>query len=957
MSLYYANVTGLRSKTTRLFNGSADASFDVVCLTETWLCGGISDAELFNPDYLVFRRDRHGSSLDSSVGGGVLCAIRRCIPCRSVAVPRCDDLELLCSALMLPQKCIFVVVVYIPPRSAPAIYERLAACIESITGSMHPRDEMLLFGDFNLPSVDWLPSLDDYDLSPVFTTAPQYAVSFIEGLLSSGLSQSTTICNDNGRFLDLIFSTDPTNVSVRRCQTPLVPETGHHPALHVIVSLDTSLPNCSVPLDFCYNFKKADFSHLNSLLANCDWSSVLDERDIDCAIRSFYVILSHCFLHCVPICKAGGTRSYPPWFNDELRNLKNRKSKAWKKFCDSRSDVDYESYSSLRSEFVSHLETLYSLYLENIRLSLRDDPKRFWSFVNSKRKSDGYPSSFSFGDIVSDDPQMISDLFGDFFATAFLADDCDTPNCDLSSSFSHLTKLSPTSLSFNDLFIDEALLLKRISSIADSFSPGPDGVPAAFVKRCGVSLAPILCYLFNLSLSSGIFPKTWKLSHIVPLHKKGPIFNISNYRPIANLCCLAKIFESLICDTLSFHCKPFLQSFQHGFLGGKSTSTNLLDFSNFCLSNIEYGKQIDCIFTDFSKAFDRINHRILLLKLSMLGFPSLFVQWLCSYLSGRSQRVSFRGALSKEIFNLSGVPQGSHLGPLLFIIFINDVSLVLSNARILCYADDAKIFRVVSSEYDCSLLNSDLSAFSSWCKLNQLPLNIDKCTYMHFTRSNTVISFNYTIDGCSLQKLDSVKDLGVWFNSQFSFNIHIDTIISKANSTLGFVKRWSKEFNDPYVTRILYCTFVRPILEYACLVWSPSCRTQVRRLEAVQKRFLRFALRDLPWTNPFVLPPYEDRLKLLSLQTLETRRINAQVVFAMDCMLGRINSPEIVSFFSVTVPARSLREHSFFHVPFHRTNYGMSEPITSMSRASNHVFHVLDFNLTRSELKNRLRWG
>lgn len=956
MSLYYANVTGLRSKTSRLFNGSADASFDVICLSETWLCGGISDAELLSSEYLVFRRDRHGSALDSPVGGGVLCAVRRDIPCRSVAVADCGDLELLCVSLMLPQRYIFVVVVYIPPRSVPAIYERFAGCIESITGSMHPRDELLLCGDFNLPSVDWLPSPDDCDLSPIFTTAPQHVVSFVESLLSSGLSQSSGICNDSGRFLDLIFSTDATNTSVRLCQTPLVPETGHHPALHIILSLDSSLPISSIPLDFCYNFKKADFSLLNSILTSCDWSPVLEERDIDCAIHSFYIILTRSFLHCVPICKAGGTRSCPPWFNDELRQLKNRKSKAWKRFCDSRTDEDYDSYSSLCSQFAALLESSYNLYLEHMRLSLRDDPKRFWSFVNSKRKSDGYPASMCFGDIISDDPQTISDLFGDFFATAFLADDCDFSNCDISSrAFSHLTKLPPTSLSFNDLFIDEAMLLKRISCIADSFSPGPDGVPAAFIKRCGVSLASVLCYLFNLSLSSGIFPKTWKLSHIIPLHKKGPLCDISNYRPIANLCCLAKIFESLICDTLSFHCKPFLQSFQHGFLGGKSTSTNLLDFSNFCLSNIESGKQIDCIFTDFSKAFDRINHRILLLKLSMLGFPSLFVNWLHSYLYGRSQRVSFRGALSREIFNLSGVPQGSHLGPLLFIIFINDVSLVLSNARILCYADDAKIFRVISSEHDSFILNSDLAAFFSWCKLNQLPLNIDKCTYMRFSRSKTLISFDYTIDGCPLQKLDTVKDLGVWFNSHFSFNNHIDAIISKANSTLGFVKRWSKEFNDPYVTRILYCTFVRPILEYACLVWSPSCRTHVHRLEAVQKRFLRFSLRGLPWINPFILPPYEDRLKLLSLQSLEQRRTNAQVVFAMDCMLGRINSPEIVSFFSVSVPTRSLRDHSLFHVPFHRTNYGRSEPITSMSRASNLVSHVLDFNLSRSELKNRLR--
>lgn len=504
-----------------------------------------------------------------------------------------------------------------------------------------------------------------------------------------------------------------------------------------------------------------------------------------------------------------------------------------------------------------------------------------------------------------------------------------------------------------DLHIDEATIIKYASEISGSYADGPDGIPAVVIKMCCPVLAPILKHIFNLSLITGVFPSMWKLSTITPLHKKGKRGDVINYRPIANLSCIGKLFESIVCDVMQFHCKNIIGPFQHGFTKGRSTTTNLLEFSAYCIPSIEAGYQVDSIMTDFSKAFDRLNHNLLISKLSRLGFPQQFVNWLTSYLVNRSQKVLFRNVLSSEIANTSGVPQGSHLGPLLFILFINDVGTILSDSSLLIYADDAKIFRAVQSPDDCQLLQDDLSRFHSWCESNGMSLNVGKCSTITFTRKKSPIVANYTVGGSILSRVSKIKDLGVIFNSQFSFGDHLEYVVNKANAMLGFVKRWSKEFNDLHVTKTLYCTFVRSIMEYASQVWDPFCDVHIRRIESVQRRFLRFALRGLPWNNPLMLPPYEDRLRLLPLESLESRRRNSKIVFVFKILSGVVESPSLLGNFGFSIPTRSTRNYSPLHLRSHRTNYGYNEPITSMSRLFNASYYNIDFNLSVSQVKAR----
>lgn len=228
--------------------------------------------------------------------------------------------------------------------------------------------------------------------------------------------------------------------------------------------------------------------------------------------------------------------------------------------------------------------------------------------------------------------------------------------------------------------------------LKDSLGVGPDLVPPAILKKCAQSLSGPLTVVFNKSLFAGIFPHVWKLSHITPIFKSGSRKQITNYRSIAILPSVGKLFESLLTTSISPAFSHVISSCQHGFVRGRSTCTNLTEFTSFALQSIESGKQVDVVYTDFSKAFDRIHHGILFRKLENLGVHSSLLAWIKSYLTDRSQYIMIQGRHSRVFRVKSGVPQGSHLGPLLFILFINDIVESLQHCRCLLFADDSKLF-------------------------------------------------------------------------------------------------------------------------------------------------------------------------------------------------------------------------------------------------------------------------
>lgn len=271
--------------------------------------------------------------------------------------------------------------------------------------------------------------------------------------------------------------------------------------------------------------------------------------------------------------------------------------------------------------------------------------------------------------------------------------------------------------------------------------------------------------MFNASLSSGYFYDLWKESYIIPLHKSGSRFEVKNYRGIAKLSAIPKLFEKLITCRLVHSIGGIISKSQHGFVRGRSTATNLLEFSSCVFTAFSQKLQTDVIYTDFSKAFDTVNHNLLIHKLDLIGFPTRLLMWISSYLSGRTQRVKFRSKVSYEVNVTSGVPQGSHLGPILFVLYLNDLPSCIHSSRILMYADDVKLFFSHASISDSTILQDDFTRLVHWCDANNMSLNLMKCKTMSFSRI-TSSRTRYFIRDYELEKVTSFKNLDIIFDDK-----------------------------------------------------------------------------------------------------------------------------------------------------------------------------------------------
>ena len=343
-------------------------------------------------------------------------------------------------------------------------------------------------------------------------------------------------------------------------------------------------------------------------------------------------------------------------------------------------------------------------------------------------------------------------------------------------------------------------------------------------------------------------------------------------------------------------------------------------------------------------AFDRIYHDIALKKFKNLGFSTRLCSWLESYLKQRKLQVKISTTLPQEFTNYSGVPQGSNLGPIMFILFFNDATNLFTGSYKLVYADDFKMYAEVKSLADCDTLQSRLEQFATWCIVNRMTLSVEKCVTISFHHkvSREAYYYNYTIAGHSLERVETVKDLGVYLDSDLSFRQHQQFVIDKANRQLGFLFKIAQEFDDPLCLRSLYFAFVRSHLESSAVIWSPYHATWIRRIESIQRKFVWYALRNLRWLNPFDLPPYAARCKLLGITTLEKRRKVSKAVFAAKLLSTETDCSSLLEQLNVSAQSRCLRA-GFLRRPLVRTDYLLNSPLHSMSAIFNEYFHLFEF--------------
>ena len=371
---------------------------------------------------------------------------------------------------------------------------------------------------------------------------------------------------------------------------------------------------------------------------------------------------------------------------------------------------------------------------------------------------------------------------------------------------------------------------------------GPDEISGKLLKTVGSEISEIYTFLFQTSLNQGKIPNDWKRAKIMPIFKKGDKSKPENYRPISLTSISCKLLEHIIYSNIINHLEKHkvLNDIQHGFRHRRSCESQLIsvtnDFSN-CLNN---RSQIDSILLDFSKAFDKVDHKGLLMKLKHYGISGNLLEWIRSFLLNRQQTVLVDGKESKELSVLSGVPQGTVLGPLFFLIYINDINENLTpGTNLRLFADDSFLYREIRTTNDCRILQKDLNSLQNWELKWKMEFRPSKCQFLRITNKKRPIKSDYNIHQTKVIETDNSKYLGVIIDSKLNWKEQIKAVCKKSNAVLAFLKR--NLLNSPrYIKECAFKALVKPILEYGGCVWDPHLKVQVEELERVHKNAARY---------------------------------------------------------------------------------------------------------------------
>ena len=452
--------------------------------------------------------------------------------------------------------------------------------------------------------------------------------------------------------------------------------------------------------------------------------------------------------------------------------------------------------------------------------------------------------------------------------------------------------------SLSSFLVSEDDVYRVLSSLDTTKAVGLDGIGPKVLRFCAPALSTVLHHLFNCSLSQHSIPAEWRIHCITPIYKSGDRSSVRNYRPISLLSCTSKVLERLVFDRCIEFLESALSSAQFGFLRNRSTLQQLLLFYKDISESVQAHSQSDVIFLDFAKAFDSVPHNELLLKLRKMGVCGDIWYWFSSYLTGRQQCVRLGNTRSGLLPVLSGVPQGSILGPLLFLVYINDLPSCAINSHLLLFADDAKCAKPIKSMSDSLCLQADLDSLCEWSHQWKLSFKEEKCALLSFCRRHRPVSSSYTICHQPIVLKSSHSDLGVVASADLSWSAHYDHLASQAYKLIGLLRRTLQSTDSISAKKQLYTSLVRPRLLYCSQLWRPHLIKGILRLEKIQRRVTKFILNDY-------VSDYRSRLSQLNLLPLMSEFELNDMMFCIKCLKFPARHFDINQF--ITFSANSTR--------------------------------------------------
>ncbi len=530
-----------------------------------------------------------------------------------------------------------------------------------------------------------------------------------------------------------------------------------------------------------------------------------------------------------------------PWWNNHLRKLCRRKKRARIKAKRTKKHRDWKRYRDLQRQFKCDNIKAHNEYITSIFTPENGEKlsKKTWSYLKHKRKD-----SFCIPTLYKDDDASVTskqkaETLSEQYKSVFTEEDTST-----------MPEKSDPLPTMPDITVTVPGVIKLMEKLNPSKAIGPDEISTRILKDHREILGPVLAKIFQKSLTGGGIPADWRNANIVPIFKKGNKHSPSNYRPVSLTSVSCKMLEHIIFSQIMNHfdLHKFLVHYQHGFRRKHSCESQLVITVDDLQRGLDMGHQQDVLILDFSKAFDKVPHHRLLSKLDHCGIRGHLHDWLRDWLTTRQQTVVVDGERSSGVHVESGVPQGTVLGPLMFLLYINDIGeRIDGDTRIRLFADDCVLYRSIHSIADSHQLQQDLNSLINWSHDWQMSFNASKCSVLRVSRKLHPISAQYSIDGVQLGEVKEHPYLGVQLSCDMSWSCHIESATTKATRVLNMLRRNLGHKAPQSARETAYKGLVRPHMEYASSVWDPYLEKDITRLEKVQNRAARYVTRNYDW--------------------------------------------------------------------------------------------------------------
>ena len=852
-------------------------------LTETWLYNH-KDAELHIEGYKLFRADRKRQKRSRvRFSGGVGCYVRLDIASTMEIALNFSNgvVELL--SLYSKVHNLYITTIYRQPddpvgnhRSTDKEFQEAIEKLKTSLSSLpSPSPNVIFCGDFNIPHSSW-------PLGSATTCASVMEKEMLESLsvlsnnhfLNQYITDPTHVC---GGVLDLLFCNNDSVIHSYNILQPLR-STSDHFVMEVNTHLfsktnieEEDRPERSSPFD-CLNFHSNDIDWegmseaISDLVNNASFQSLHPNERLS-AYMKIFIEVSFRFVPARKTSRRGSFTKIPR----ERRILMRKRRKLLQRLecLSSPKPIEKIRQKLIKVEMLlqqSHRDG--SSRKEQLAVkAIKTNPKYFFSYAKqfSTTRSKIGPLLNKFNEYTSNSSEM-AEILSSQYSSVF-----SKPS---PSPYDGMVE-DPDIPIISDIDITEEDIIAAIDELSNTSASGPDGLTAIFLKKCKLSLSKPLCQLWRDCVDLGITPWSLKEAHIIPIHKGGHQGLAANYRPIALTSHIIKVFEKVVRNHLVnfLHENNLFNPDQHGFRIGRSCLSQLLAHYDRIVSLLESGVNVDTIYLDFSKAFDKVDHTILLKKLSLIGIRGKVLTWIKSFLTSRTQRVMVNGVLSEPAPVLSGVPQGSVLGPLLFLILIGDIDSEILSSFVSSFADDTRLFRGITGVGDASSLQTDLEKVYQWAEDNNMLYNNKKFEALRYGPDQVLkATTSYTApDGSIIPEKDHVRDLGVQMSADGSFQQHVNTMCVSARNMCAWILRTFQSRSEELMMT-LWKSLVLPILDYCSQLWSPSKTGQIQEIENIQKSFTR-KIRSQNCHN------YWERLNSLKLYSLQRRRERYRILY------------------------------------------------------------------------------